>query len=155
MILFSLPLVLLQQIVLALRVGAATEIWLSQVVAKALADFHVVQETRSVRLVGLPSLLLLCGSKGASWLITDQVAIAGVLCQKSLLLLGRELILLRLCLLLKLELVVFVLAAVRLHDVVNVVDLGMVHLVVRLGLLHALADLQGRPAVPSDIVAVD
>lgn len=140
---------------MALRVGAAAEIWLSQVVTKALADFHVVQETRGVRLVGLPSLLILCGSEGASRLITDQVAIAGVLCQKSLLLLGRELILLRLSLLLKLELVVFVLAAVRLHDVVDVVDLGMVHLVVRLGLLHALADLQGRPAVPSDIVAVD
>jgi len=53
-------------------------------------------------------------------------------------------------LLLKLELVVLVLTAIGLQDVVNVVDLGMVHLVVRLGLLDALADLQSGSAITAE-----
>lgn len=116
----------------------------------ALADFHVVEEAGSILLVGLLDLLVLCVGKGAARLVADQVAIAGVLCQKSLLLLPRKLIILHFRLVLKLELVVLGLAAIWLHDVVDVVDLRMVHLVVGLSLLDALADLQSSSAIAAD-----
>lgn len=52
---------------------------------------------------------------------------------------------------LKLELVVLVLAPIRrFQDIVDVVDLRVVHLVVRLGLLDALADLESGPAISAE-----
>ena len=119
----------------------------------ALAHFHVVEAAGSILLIGLLGVLVLRSSKGAARLIPHQVAIAGVFCQKSLLFLTRKLIILHFRLVLKLELVVLVLAAIWLHDVVDVVDLRMVHLVVRLSLLDALADLQSGPTI-ADIVPV-
>ena len=119
----------------------------------ALAHFHVVEAAGSILLIGLLGVLVLRSSEGATRLIPHQVAIAGVFCQKSLLFLTRKLIILHFRLVLKLELVVLVLAAIWLHDVVDVVDLRMVHLVVRLSLFDALADLQSGPAI-ADIVPV-
>ena len=116
----------------------------------ALADFHVVEEAGSLLLVGLLGLLVLRSGEGTGGLVTDEVAVAGVLRQKSLLLLPRKLIVWHFRLVLKLELVVLGLAAVGLHDVVDVVDLRVVHLVVGLCLLDALADLQGSSAVAAD-----
>ena len=118
----------------------------------ALAHLHVVEKAGSVLLIGLFDVLVLCSGEGAGRLIPDQVAIAGVLCQKGLLLLPRKLIIWHFSLVLKLELVVLVLAAVGLHDVVDVVDLRMVHLVMGLSLLDALADLQSGSAIAPDIV---
>lgn len=147
----GLPLELLQEVVLALDLGAVAEGGLSQVVAYALADFHVVEKPGGIRLVGLFDVEIGNRGEGAWLLVTDQVAVASVLCQKRLLLLPRQLFILHYGLVLKLELVVLVLAAVCwLQDVVDVVDLRVVHLVVRLRLLDALADLQGGPAVATE-----
>ena len=103
LILLGLPLELLQEIALALDLGAVTKVWLSQVITYALARFHVVEEARSILLVGLIDVLVLCSNEGTGSLVPDQVAIACVLCQKSLLLLPRKLIILHFSLVLKLE----------------------------------------------------
>jgi len=150
LILIDLPLELLQEINLALQLAATVHVLLSQMITYALANFDVMEDSGSLLLIGLPKGWVLGPGERLSGLITNEVAVARVLRKESLLLLARklrELVMLHNWLLLKLELVVLVLTAIWLQDVVNVVDLGMVHLVVRLGLLHALADLQSGPAI--------
>lgn len=154
LILLGLPPELLRQIVLALYLGALASDCLRQMITYASAHFHVVEKTGGILLVGLLGGLVLRTGEGSDCLVTDEVAIAGILCQERLLLLPAKRHIRQFSLLLKLELAVFGFTTIGLNNVVDVVDLRMVHLVVRLCLLDALADLPGCSAITTDANSV-
>lgn len=130
--LLSVPLQLFEKVTLTLNVRTISEIALSQIISDTFAHLQVMKHTCTFSLfIGVVGVVALGMAKCNVGLVSDQVAIAGVLRMRSRLLGARELLIIDECRLwLNLELGALVICTIQLLNIVDVVNLGLVELVV-------------------------
>lgn len=147
--LLSLPLQLLDNIILTLSVRSITKIALSQIIPNTFAHLHVVEHTCTIELfIGVFGLLTLRMTERNVCLVTDQVAIACILRVCGLLLGARELFILNEgWLWLNLELGILIICTIQFLNFVNIINLRLVQLMVRFSVLKSLTHLENSSTI--------